>query len=144
MRHCPYRQVHQVLTVVERHNPHIFRQRIFLYVRYLFFQGGNHFARILSFPHDDNPLHDIVFFHASHLSQPGQTRFVDVCQMFHQDRCAVDVLDYDILNLLRIVNQSDAAYHISLRTFGYHIAPYINITLCNRVEQFQRCHVIID
>ena len=83
MGHRFYRQVHQVLTVVERYYPYIFRKYILIQFFYLIFQICNDFTGILPFTHHHNSLNDIVLIHSSHLSEAGQAGFVDICQVLY-------------------------------------------------------------
>ena len=144
MRHSLYRQIHQVLPVIECHYLHIFRKHILIQVFYFIFQVGNHLTRILSFPHDYNPLYNIIFIHSAHLSQTRQTGFVYIGKILHQNRSAIDVFHYDISQFIQIVNQTDSTNHISLRTFSDNISSYIDITFSYRIIQFQRGNAIIN
>ena len=144
MRNRAHGKIHQILPVVKRYDPHIFRQRILLYIGNLILQRGNHFAGILPFPHHDDSLHNVVLFHPAYLSEARQARLVHIRQVLNQNRRPVDVLDHDVLDLLHIIDQPDTPDDIRLRTACNHVTAHINVTLGNGIIQLERRHAIVN
>ena len=131
-------QVNQIFTVIKGHYLYIFRQFLLLYPVYLFFQRRNDTFRILSFAHHHNTFHHIVVSGTCHLSQTRLACFVDFRHMAHQYRISFYVFDNDISYFLRIINQTNSSYHISLGILFNDISSHIDIAIGNRLIKFQR------
>ena len=144
MGHRFYRQIHQVLPVIERYYLYVFREYILIQFFYLIFQICNDFTGILPFTHHHNSLNDIVLIHSSHLSETGQAGFVNICQVLYENRCSVDVLHYDVSQFIQVVYQTDSPDYVCLRTFRDDISSYIDITLGYRVIKFERGNSVIN
>ena len=136
MKNCMNREIYQFFTVIKRCDGYVIRQIFLLYFCHFVFESSNDFLGVFTFAHDNNTFYYVICIISSHLSQSWLIIFVNMGQIFDEDRCSINILDNDISNFLNIINHTDTSYHIGLRTFLYYITSDIYITLGNSFIQF--------
>ena len=120
--------MNKIVTVVERHELHVFWQVIVLDLLNLRFEITGDLLGILSFVHHDNAFHDIILIASANLAEAGLAALMHCGKIAHEDRGTVDVLHDDIADLMDVVDEAYAADHVGLRTTLDDIASYVHIT----------------
>ena len=134
--------MNEVIAVVERHDLHVFRQVVVLYLLYLRFEICDNFLRVLSLMHDDDAFHHIVLTVTAYLTETRLATLMHRSEVAYEDRCAMDVLHHDISDLPRVVDETDTAHDISLWATLDDIASDIHITVGDGVEEFETRHAV--
>ena len=98
-----------------------------LYLGHFLFQCGDNFLAVLTLAHHHNALYHIICFAAPYLSQRRFVAFADRGHVAHQYRYTAEVLHHNVANLLRVVQQADAAHYVGLAAALYHVAAYVHV-----------------
>ena len=142
VHHGAHGQVDEVLAVVERHYLHVLGQVIVLYLRDFRLQGFDDLLGVLALTHDDDAFYDIILLVAAHLSEAWRTTLMDGGEVAHEDGRTTDVLHHDVANLAHVVDESDAAHHVGLRTTLDDVAADIDVAVGNGLIKFERTHAV--
>ena len=106
-----------------------------LYLGHFLFQCGDDFLAVLTLVHHHDALYHIICSASSHLSQRRFVAFADCGHVAHQYRYTAEVLHHDVANLLRVVQQADAAHYVGLAAALYHVAAHVDIAARQRLVE---------
>ena len=143
MQNGVHTELHQVFTVIEGLDSHVFRKVFTLYLVDFGLQCSNHLLGVLALAHHHNTLNDIVFIFTTDLTQPGLARLMHLCQMADEDGRAVHVLHHNIANLLNVVDQPDASHDVCLAVTFDDVATNIHIAVGDGLKEFKTADAVL-
>ena len=142
MQNGVYTEAHQVFTVVEGLDSHVFRKVFTLYLVDLGLQCSNHLLGVLALAHHHNTLNDIVFIFTTDLTQPRLARLMHLCKIADKDGRAIHVLHHNIANLLNVVDQPDASHDVGLAVTFDDVATDVHITVGDGLKEFKAADAV--
>ncbi len=137
------RKIHQVVTVVECFHLYVGREYALVEVSDFFLDPSQYFFGVFTFAHHDDTLHHVVVVVEPHLTDPGHGALAHVGNVFDQNGIAACVIDDDIFNVLRGIQQPDPTHHVRLTILFNNIAADVNIALVDCLMYLQRGNVVL-
>ncbi|MNE50050.1 hypothetical protein D3C80_1446070 [compost metagenome] len=118
---------HQVIAVVECFHFHVGRKGRRVQFFNLLFHARQNFARIFPFSHHHDSFYHIVVFPQTNLANSWRAGFLNGCNVFNQQRIAVENVNDRVFNVGFVVQKPDSSDDVSLTVFLDYITTYIQI-----------------
>ena len=143
MEHGMRGKSYQVVAVVKGFDLYVIGQNRGIEVLYFFLERFDNHAWVFALAHHHDAFDYVGVAVAANLPQTRQCGFGYFGDVAHENRCPVDVVYDDVLNLADIVQQANTANNVCLAALFNHIAAYVDVAFGYGVEQLQRGNVVL-